>query len=48
MALALIGQGEQELALGAVDLAFRDCDSNENSFLLLIKVCVGSLEIITG
>ncbi|KAF8124581.1 hypothetical protein EV363DRAFT_707046 [Boletus edulis] len=37
MALALVGQGQRKHALRAVDLAFRDCRSDENSYLLLIK-----------
>ena len=44
MALALVGQGERKRALRAVDLVFRDCGANENSFLLLIKVCVQLVE----
>ncbi|KAF8123252.1 hypothetical protein EV363DRAFT_1180203 [Boletus edulis] len=36
-ARGLLGQGQQELAFEAFDLAFRDCKADETRFLLLIK-----------
>ena len=37
-AVALVGQGEKELAFETFDLCFRDCGADEIRFLLLIKV----------
>ena len=38
-ALAEIGKGETEKAVEEFDLAFGNCNPNENNLLLLIKVC---------
>ena len=38
-ALAQIGKGELGDAMQVLDLAFRNCNPNENHLLLLIKVC---------
>ncbi|KAI6045486.1 hypothetical protein EDC04DRAFT_2598785 [Pisolithus marmoratus] len=37
MAVALLGQGDQEGALRTFDLAFHDCEVQDNRFLLLLK-----------